>query len=101
MKFQDQYVYYIYHLLKSYTSHVDAIYEDHVIDLIGVHGLIALKNYDLLEPCGSIDNRTLVTLLEPTDSAFVDMKDYDELLEYNKKLSKLLSKGFSELLKNI
>lgn len=41
---------------------VDAVYEDKIIDLVGQHGLELVKEFRLMEPCGSINGRKLYTL---------------------------------------
>lgn len=43
---------------------MDVIYEDHVMDLIGVEGLWILRRNGVLESCGSINGRRLYTVKE-------------------------------------
>lgn len=42
----------------------DALYEDHIINLVGVLGLNSLRDNKILGICGSIDGRRLYTLNE-------------------------------------
>lgn len=41
---------------------VDAVYEDKIIDLIGKHGLDLIREFHLMESCGSINGRKLYAL---------------------------------------
>lgn len=41
---------------------VDAVYEDKILDLVGQHGLSLIREFKLMEPCGSINGRKLYTL---------------------------------------
>lgn len=41
---------------------VDAVYEDKIIDLVGERGLNLIREFHLMEPCGSIDGRKLYAL---------------------------------------
>lgn len=41
---------------------VDAIYEDKILGLIGEHGLNLIREFHLMEPCGSINGRRLYAL---------------------------------------
>ena len=41
---------------------VDAVYEDKIVDLIGSHGLSLIREFHLMEPCGSINGRKLYAL---------------------------------------
>ena len=42
----------------------DALYEDHIINLVGVLGFNSLRDNKILGACGSIDGRNLYTLNE-------------------------------------
>lgn len=41
---------------------IDAVYEDAIIDIIGQHGFSLIREFHLMEPCGSIDGRKLYAL---------------------------------------
>jgi hypothetical protein len=53
---------YCYQILKSDSKAFDAVYEDYIINLIGVAGLTELRGNGLLEPCGIVLGRQLYTL---------------------------------------
>lgn len=59
----DAYVEYVYQIIKKELEFFDAVYEDHIIDLVGNIGLEALKGYKLLETCGTMAGRQLYTLV--------------------------------------
>ena len=52
----------VYAIIEAESEGKDALYRDYIIDLIGVHGLIALKKENLIESCGIINGRQLYTL---------------------------------------
>ena len=54
---------YCYQILKSNEKGLDSMYEDYIINLIGVAGLTELRGNSLLEPCGIINDRQLYTLV--------------------------------------
>jgi hypothetical protein len=43
---------------------MDAIYKDHILQLVGVFGFNALFKYGCLEPCGVINGRRLYVLTD-------------------------------------
>lgn len=49
-------------LLHEAYPQADAIYEDAIIDLVGEAGLIALREMQMVESCGSIYGRKLYAL---------------------------------------
>lgn len=57
-------VYQIYETVKNATVGFDAVYEDYVIDLVGLDGFDILRENKLLESCGSICERKLYTLCD-------------------------------------
>ena len=58
------YVDYIYEIVKNKSKDFDAIYQDYILELVGVIGLQALVENDLLEGCGSVNGRQLYVLCE-------------------------------------
>lgn len=56
--------YQIYNIVKNECEGLDAIYEDYIISLVGLYGLLILKGNKLLETCGVVNGRQLYTLLE-------------------------------------
>lgn len=52
----------IYELLKEEFKGFDAIYEDAIIQLIGIYGLTMLIRHKLVETCGVVNGRQLFTL---------------------------------------
>lgn len=46
-------------IVKSTADKLDALYEDYIIKLIGIHGLGALKKHGMIELCGMVNGRTL------------------------------------------
>lgn len=55
---------YCYQILKSDVKALDAVYEDYIINLIGVAGLTELRSNHLLEPCGIMHGRQLYVLCD-------------------------------------
>lgn len=55
---------YCYQILKSDVKGLDAMYEDYIINLIGVAGLTELRGNRLLESCGIVHGRQLYTLCD-------------------------------------
>ena len=54
----------IYRYLKEHTEGLDAIYQDRIIQLVGLIGLETLKEERLIEGCGSINGRPLYVLCD-------------------------------------
>ena len=52
----------LYDILKEDTAGLDAIYEDYIIDRIGVEGFIVMREFKRLTTCGSVNGRNLYTL---------------------------------------
>lgn len=55
---------YCYRILKIDSTGMDAIYEDYIINRIGVAGLTELRSNGLLEPCGVVQGRQLYALCD-------------------------------------
>lgn len=54
----------IYDYVKENTVGFDAVYEEHIIHLVGVRGLDILKENRLIESCGIISDRQLYVLCD-------------------------------------
>lgn len=52
----------LYEVLKTNNEGLDAIYEDHIIDLIGIEGFLVMREFRLLTTCGSMHGRNLYVL---------------------------------------
>jgi len=52
----------LHDILKEDTEGLDAVYEDYIIDRIGVEGFIVLREFKRLTTCGSVNGRNLYTL---------------------------------------
>lgn len=52
----------IYTIVKNESEGFDAIYEDYIVSLVGLYGLLILKGNNLLEACGAVNGRQLYTL---------------------------------------
>lgn len=49
-------------IVKSTADKLDALYEDYIIKLVGIHGLGALKKHGHIELCGIVNGRTLYAI---------------------------------------
>ena len=58
------YVEFVYAIIKEDAKGLDSIYEDYIVDLVGVSGLNALIEAKLLETCGVINGRPLYVLCD-------------------------------------
>lgn len=58
----EPYLKHIYDIVQLEMSDMDAIYKEHIMQLVGVFGFNALFKYELLESCGVIDGRRLYVL---------------------------------------
>lgn len=54
----------IYQIVKNECDGLDAVYEDYIISLVGLYGLLLLKGNRLLETCGVVNGRQLYALVE-------------------------------------
>lgn len=61
------YVDYVYDILKNESRNWDALYQDYVLELIGVIGMQALIENKLIETCGVINGRQLYVLCDKKD----------------------------------
>lgn len=59
---QEAYVQQVYNYLRQDTVGLDAVYEDHIIEMVGRYGLHSLREYKLIEPCGVVNGRQLYVL---------------------------------------
>ena len=59
-----RYVDYVYDILKNESRNLDAIYQDYVLELIGVMGMQALIENKLIETCGVVNGRQLYVLCD-------------------------------------
>lgn len=55
---------YVYDIVKEQTEKFDAIYEDYITELVGVFGLNALLDNNLLETCGIVNGKQLYVLCD-------------------------------------
>ncbi len=53
----------VYDIVKYKSEGRDAIYEDYIVELVGIMGLKALKEHRLIETCGVVKGRQLYTLM--------------------------------------
>lgn len=54
----------IYTIVKNECDGLDAVYEDYIISLVGLYGLLTLKGNKLLEACGVVNGRQLYAICE-------------------------------------
>lgn len=54
----------VYYTVRDEFKGFDSVYEDAITELVGTHGLNALKEAKVLETCGVINGRQLYTLLD-------------------------------------
>ena len=59
-----EYAKYVYEMIKEDCDGLDAIYEDYISTLVGIHGLEVLREYGLLETCGVVYGRQLYSLVD-------------------------------------
>lgn len=64
MKNYEEYVDYVYNIVKMDTEELDAIYKDYILQMVGVYGFNALYGSNLLEGCGVVNGRRLYVLCE-------------------------------------
>ena len=55
---------YVYDIVKEQTEKFEAIYEDYITELVGVFGLNALLDSNLLETCGIVNGKQLYALCD-------------------------------------
>ena len=54
----------VYDIVKRETEGLDSIYADYLVELVGMHGLLALRKHNLIESCGVVNGRQLYVLCE-------------------------------------
>ena len=54
----------IYETVKDGSTGFDAIYENYIVELVGVDGLEILRKNKLVETCGIVNGRQLYVLIE-------------------------------------
>ena len=54
----------VYMTVKSETLGLDSIYKDYIVNLVGVMGLNALIEHNLVEGCGIVNGRKLYVLCD-------------------------------------
>ena len=64
MKNYEEYVDYVYNIVKMDTEELDSIYKDYILQMVGVYGFNALYGSNLLEGCGVVNGRQLYVLCE-------------------------------------
>lgn len=77
------YAKHVYQILEGEFTKIDAIYEDYILMLVGLSGLMELKEHRLIEACGNIQGRQLYTLCDPI---WEPEESIDDLKEENKRL---------------
>lgn len=55
---------YVYEIIRAEAFGLDSIYGDYIQSLVGVFGLNALLKANLLESCGSVNDRKLYVLVD-------------------------------------
>ena len=64
MKNYEQYVDYVYDIVRLECGGMDSVYKDYILQMVGVYGFNALYGSNLLESCGVINGRQLFVLCE-------------------------------------
>jgi hypothetical protein len=59
-----RYVDYVYEIVKNEGRNFDALYQDYILELVGIMGMQALLENNLLETCGVVNGRQLFVLCE-------------------------------------
>lgn len=54
----------VYEVVSKESVGFDAVYEDYILELVGVDGLSVLKESKLVETCGVVNGRQLYVLCE-------------------------------------
>ena len=52
----------VYEIVEKECIGLDSIYEDYIINLVGIVGLKKLQEYGLIETCGVVNGRQLYVL---------------------------------------
>lgn len=56
------YVDYVYEMIKNESRNLDALYQDYILEMVGVLGMQALIENKLVETCGVVNGRQLFVL---------------------------------------
>lgn len=59
-----RYVDYVYEIVKNEGRNFDALYQGYILELVGIMGMQALLENNLLETCGVVNGRQLFVLCE-------------------------------------
>ena len=59
-----KYVDYVYDIVRLDCEGMDSIYGDYICQMVGVYGLNALIEHQLVESCGVVNGRRLYALCE-------------------------------------
>lgn len=59
-----RYADYVYEIIKNESKNLDAVYQDYILEMVGVTGMQALVENRLIESCGSINGRLLFVLCD-------------------------------------
>lgn len=60
----NEYVDYVYDIVRLDCEGMDSIYKDYIIQMVGVYGFNALYKSRLIESCGVINGRQLFVLCD-------------------------------------
>lgn len=64
MKNYEQYVDYVYDIVRLDCEGMDSIYKDYILQMVGVYGFNALHQEHLIESCGVVNGRQLYVLCD-------------------------------------
>lgn len=56
------YVDHVYEIIKNESRNLDALYQDYILEMVGVMGMQALIENKLVETCGVVNGRQLFVL---------------------------------------
>lgn len=59
-----RYVDFVYEIVKNESRNWDALYQDFILEMVGVMGMDALLEHKLIETCGVVNGRQLYVLCE-------------------------------------
>ena len=89
-----RYVDYVYDIVRLDCLEMDAIYADYIKQMVGVYGINALIEHNLIESCGVINGRQLYVLRENKGKPVEELDELEQLKRENKKLKDWIMKGF-------
>lgn len=64
----------VYETVRFETLGLDSIYKDYIINLVGITGLNALIEHNLVEGCGIVNGRKLYVLCDRSEREYVRTK---------------------------